>query len=313
MIGLDLEWNSGYDKTRLEEILQIGAVRLDALGGKITDAFCAYVHPRVHKKLNRTAKALPELQASSDSRLDFPQALASFVNWCGDDTEFADWGGDDLTILRQNCAFWKVAAPKVTHHLNLQAAFSLKVGTNHSVALYRAVEYCGVPDAFTYHNAVNDAMYTALVSGWIDPATLALLALPKPVRRLADSPDFPPQPICLTGPYANRRSALSSRGSRRQTCPICGSHVWLHRWYPVGSDHYLSDFRCRDHGVFLCRLTLSPLENGQLQAAIAVPEITPDLLREFETACRAGAIACGGKSDQRKKRRRWHTPKKDKR
>jgi inhibitor of KinA sporulation pathway (predicted exonuclease) len=306
MIVLDLEWNSGYDKTRLEEILQIGAVRLDALGGRITDTFSAYVHPRVHKKLNRTSKALPELQASLDSHLDFPQALTAFVKWCGADTEFADWGGDDLTILRQNCAFWKVAAPKVTHHLNLQAAFSLKVGTNHSVALYRAVEYCGIPDAFTYHNAVNDAMYTALVSAWIDSVTLTLLALPKPIRRLADSPKFPSQPIRLTGPYASRQSALSSRGCRRQTCPICGAHIWLHRWYPAGSDHYLSDLRCRDHGDFLCRLTLSPLENGQWQAAATIPEITADLLREFDAACRAGAAACAENGNQRKKRR-WPT------
>jgi hypothetical protein len=147
-------------------------------------------------------------------------------------------------------------------------------------------------------------MYTALVSGWIDPVTLALLALPKPIRRLADSPSFPPQPIHLTGPYANRQTALSSRGCRRQTCPICGAHIWLHRWFSAGGDHYLSDLRCRDHGVFLCRLTLSPLENGQLQAATTIPEITADLLREFDGTCHAGAIACGG-GNQRKKRRRW--------
>ena len=30
MIVVDLEWNRGYDKTPLDEILQIGAVRLGA-------------------------------------------------------------------------------------------------------------------------------------------------------------------------------------------------------------------------------------------------------------------------------------------
>ena len=59
MIVLDLEWNRGYDKTPLEEILQIGAVKLDKLGGTITDTFCIFVHPCVHR--NFPPKSLPLL------------------------------------------------------------------------------------------------------------------------------------------------------------------------------------------------------------------------------------------------------------
>ena len=61
MIVLDLEWNRGYDKTPLDEILQIGAVRLDRPGGRIVDTFNVFIKPHVHKRLNRTAKALPEI------------------------------------------------------------------------------------------------------------------------------------------------------------------------------------------------------------------------------------------------------------
>jgi len=64
MIIFDLEWNRGYDKTPLEEILQIGAVRIERMGGPIVDSFCIFIRPCVHKKLNRTAKYLPELQAA---------------------------------------------------------------------------------------------------------------------------------------------------------------------------------------------------------------------------------------------------------
>ena len=32
MIVLDLEWNRGYDKKPLNEILQIGAVRVEQIG-----------------------------------------------------------------------------------------------------------------------------------------------------------------------------------------------------------------------------------------------------------------------------------------
>lgn len=45
MIILDLEWNQGYDKTVLDEVLQIGAVRVDRLGGPITDTFAPLSGP----------------------------------------------------------------------------------------------------------------------------------------------------------------------------------------------------------------------------------------------------------------------------
>lgn len=39
MIILDLEWNRGYDNRPLNEILQIGAVRIERLGGPIVGTF----------------------------------------------------------------------------------------------------------------------------------------------------------------------------------------------------------------------------------------------------------------------------------
>ena len=95
MIVLDLEWNRGYDKTPLDEILQIGAVRLDRPGGRVTGTFCAFIRPRVHRRLNRTARELPEVAVSLDSDLDFSDAYHSFRRWCRGETEFAAWGADD--------------------------------------------------------------------------------------------------------------------------------------------------------------------------------------------------------------------------
>lgn len=310
MIVMDLEWNSGYGKAPLEEILQIGAVRVDGPGGRITDTFSVFVRPRVHKKMNRTAKALPELRASLDAKLDFPAALALFTDWCGGDTEFAGWGGDDLVVLRQNCAFWRLPVPKVTRQTDFQAAFSLLVGTNQGVALSRAVEYCGIPDTFTFHNALNDAMYTALVSAWTGPETLALLALAKETRRLADAPPFPAPPPRRTGPYAGPQAALNGRGCRRQRCPLCGTSLWVRRWHPADGSRYFAEFRCPVHGRFPCRLTLSPTGDGQWQAVSAVPAVTPELLQDFDRAFRSGSVCCKGGTRRKKRRRRPRPPQK---
>ena len=305
MIVLDLEWNRGYDKTPLEEILQIGAVRLDRLGGPIRDTFCIFVHPCVHKKLNRTAKLLPELDSALHSPYDFPTALRAFTDWCGEDAVFADWGGDDFEVLRQNCDFWKVPTPVPAQLIDLQMAFSLRVGTSQGLALYRAVEYCGVPTPFTLHNALNDAVYTAMVSAWIDSEAMALLALPKELRRLRSTPPFPPQPDHQAGPYGSLQAALNGRGSRRPHCPLCGEAVWIRRWYSEQPDIYFSDFRCKTHGSFLCRLSLSPTEGGQWQGRLAVPEVTPALLREFDSAIHAKAIPCKASKPRKDFRRRY--------
>lgn len=310
MIVLDLEWNRGYDKTPLEEILQIGAVRIGRLGGKILDTFSIFVHPCVHKKFNHTAKALPELRSALDSPYDFPTAMRAFTDWCGDDAVFVDWGGDDYDVLRQNCDFWKVPIPTPARQIDLQAAFSLRVGTNQGVALYRAVEYCGLPTPFTFHNALNDAVYTAMVSAWIDEDTMTLLALPKEIRRLQNTPVFPPQPERETGPYASLQSALSGRGSRRPLCPLCGEAVWVRRWYSDNASLYYSDFRCKTHGSFLCRLSLSPAEGGTWKGRLSVPEMTPSLLQEFDRAIHGKAFPCKPGNKHHKSHRNWHNRRK---
>ena len=128
MIVLDLEWNRGYDNKPLEEILQIGAVRLDRLGGRILDTFDIRIKPCVHKRFNRAAKALPEAESYQRATVRFPEALRRFLDWCGEETEFAGWGSDDFLTLRQNCAYWKVPVPKLPRVYDLQAAFSLLLG-----------------------------------------------------------------------------------------------------------------------------------------------------------------------------------------
>lgn len=167
MIVFDFEWNRGYDKTPLDEILQIGAVRVERLGGPVTDSFNVFIRPVVHKRFDPGAKKLPELHRSLEEGTDFPSAMEAFRRWCGEETVFASWGSDDFKTLARNCAYWKVPPLTPGETYDLQRAFSLRVGTRQQVALYRAVEYCGIPDAFSFHNALYDAFYTSVVAQWL--------------------------------------------------------------------------------------------------------------------------------------------------
>lgn len=314
MIILDLEWNRGYDKTPLDEILQIGAVRLERLGGPILDTFDVYIRPAVHKKFDFGAKNLPELQASRSSELDFPAAMALFRAWCGEERVYGAWGGGDLAILDASCAYWKVPAPTMEKVLDLQTAFAYLVGTGQQIALWRAAAYCQIPDTFTFHNALNDALYTAILGGWLTREALDYVPVRAPRRRrpsLKLSPlPFSRPPRQTLGPFPSAAGALDSKKCRRPPCPICGAKGCVHQWCSAhpseegGPRQYLSLFSCPEHGRFLCRLTLIPLEDGTWRGRRTVPVITPELIQEYTAACQGSVHTCRGRRRRTSRRQR---------
>ena len=305
MIIFDFEWNRGYDKVALDEILQIGAVRVDRLGGPVTDTFNVYIRPVIHKKFDPGAKKLPELEASRNSHVDFATAMERFRTWCGEETVFAAWGNDDLKTLARNCAYWKVPELVAAETLDLQRAFSCLVGTGQQVALWRAVEYCGFPDLFTFHNALYDALYTSVVAEWITPEALTASTLRELPQFCQES--FSAQPYRKIGPFAGRDEMLDARSSRRPVCPLCGKKTWVLRWYGTNSHQYLAPFSCREHGKFLCRLTMDQAEDGKWYGGATVPAITPELIHEYQQTLEMGVSHRCKSSGQKRKRYRRPT------
>ncbi len=338
MIILDLEWNRGYDKKPLDEILQIGAVRVAELGGPIVSTFDAHIRPRVHKKFGPGAKKLPDLDLSRASDLDFPTALAAFADWCGDDHELGLWGSDDLGVLYQNCAYWDLPVPALTTTYDLQLAFGelLDAGPQR-IALWRAVDYCRIPDIFTYHNALYDAAYVALVSAFLRPEDLT--ALPPPGRQAAvqaavpamprvELPDFTkepftPPPKFRIGPLPGPAEILSARRARRPTCPLCGRRYRAEEWRKGYGEQYYAPFTCPQHGIFLSRLTLAHLPDGTWRGTLAVPVLDADEIRSFRGTFRPQSAEIprleaappavlpqppAKKAAKKKRRRRWYAP-----
>ena len=128
MIVLDLEWNQPFGGRRMEEIIQIGAVRLARPGGPVVDTFNAHIQPTIYRKLSPVAKKLPESAQALTSQLDFATAYQAFLDWCGGDTLWAEWGAQDHGVLASNAAYWKLSAPPVTACIDLQAAFGRTLG-----------------------------------------------------------------------------------------------------------------------------------------------------------------------------------------
>ena len=312
MIVFDLEWNRGYDKNPLHEILQIGAVRIHRLGGPIVDTFNACIRPTVHKKYDLGAKKLPEGKAFRASHVRFPGAAEAFRAWCAGETEFAGWGVGDLEALNENCKYWGLPPFQAETVYDFQRAFGHALGADRQIALSWAAEYCGIPDVFDYHSAVNDAMYTALLSAWITREDLAWTpepALPRR-RRLAlrmSSLPFPRQPREKVGPLPAPEDVLNAKASRHPPCPLCGERYGVTRWFsPAGrkgaEGQYYAAFTCPEHGRFLCRMALFQGEDGQWRGRWSVPAITPELKQEYAAALDGAVHICRGAGRRRRKR-----------
>lgn len=288
MIILDLEWNRGYDKNPLDEILQIGAVKVDGPGGDIVDTFNVFIRPMIHKTFDMGAKKQPDLQQSLDSNVTFPEAWAAFCAWCGEDRDFGGWGQDDFRTVERNCRYHQVPTIQMESFTNYQMAYCHAVGArNTQMALWRAVDYCKIPDVFCYHNALNDAMYTAILGRYLTEEDFRYEPPKDPRKKCGvrfSSLLFSCRPPQKIGPFQSAAMALDSRACRRPACPICEERLWVTDWYSADPARYYGAFRCREHGWFLCTLTLTPVENGACYAQLAVPELTPACLEEFGQA-----------------------------
>lgn len=311
MIVLDMEWNRGYDRKPLNEILQIGAVRIERLGGPVVGVFNACIRPTVHKKFDLGAKKLPEGKTFRSSHIRFPRAAEDFRTWCAGETVFAGWGVGDVEVLNENCKYWGLAPFQVETVYDFQRAFGHAAGTDQQIALSRAAEYCGIPDVFDYHSAVNDAMYTALLSAWISPEDLACKpepALPRRRRlalRMSKLP-FPKQPRQKVGPLPAPEDVLNAKDSRNPACPLCGQRYGVARWFTPAPEEgmdgpYYSVFTCPEHGRFLCRMALSQGEDGQWWGQWSVPDITPELKLEYAAALEGRVHICSGAGRRRKR------------
>lgn len=309
VIVIDLEWNSGlYTKLRLDEILQIGAVKVDLDRRKIVDSFNVYLRPSVHKRYSPAVTQLPDLALSENSTLTFPTALERFLDWCGGDDLFASWGNSDLNVLIQNRDFHKLDAPLPSTFLDLQMAFDHRIGCGNNLALERAAEYCLVPDSFDPHNALYDAMTAWVVADFL-PTSLILEAkreagapLPKGQKAL------PRRENLWRGPFASRELTLSNRGCRRGNCPDCAAVNRVGQWYLAKDGFYYGSFSCRGCGKrYLLRLEVFEDKGGRFWGTTALLSLTKARQDFFHALSKTDPVPTG------KKRTRRHRPRRRKR
>lgn len=166
-VFFDLEWNQGYPHSvedKLDEIIQIGACCLEQWDSQ-PEPFSCYVRPTIHKKLHHRVRKMLPLDMDTLKQADgFRAAARKFFQWCGSDPVFFTWGNSDIRVLDMNLCWYGMEEFLELEIYDLQRAFDLLVlHTDQQAALKDAVETLGLGEDREYHDAGNDAFYTALI------------------------------------------------------------------------------------------------------------------------------------------------------
>lgn len=185
-IVLDLEFNQPYNfrsgkRTVLDpqlpfEIIQIGAVKMDD-SFNITEKFNYFIKPQVYHRIHPIVEKLTGITLDKLKNGDnFLGAYRSFTNFIGtEEAVLCSWGIDDIKSLFRNILYHKCDQTQITKkYLNIQgfATKYLNFEAGNSIGLKSAVELLNIPEESQYHDALNDAYYTALVFQLVKPETL---------------------------------------------------------------------------------------------------------------------------------------------
>lgn len=284
LIIFDLEWNIGYqpktfdyhgaEQTLRGEIIQIGAVRVDG-AGQVLDRFSITMRPRIFRKLqHRIAKVTGMTQRQLDEGVPIREGLGRFLAWCGRDAALAEWGLDDVPVLKQNLYLngYDEAWPRRWYDLQQVFLAQRPRGEGEGMTLESVVARLGLPMDEAFHDALSDAVYTAAVCRCIDLAA-GIAAYPDPAEQLRRAACPEPGEYAgfeVFGPTLLREAWRDDPAMQALACPQCGASLqpdaedlWLKR----GSNGYYSLLRCPRHGAWFARFKLARPDGLHWQVA----------------------------------------------
>ncbi len=182
MIIIDLEWNQPAVPLPEDDpdyfagdIIEIGAVKVDG-SYRVTDRFRELVRPELLPVLTAAVKKLTRISQEEIRMKDTLRAvLPRFLQWCGDDHLFGEWGTSDELALRQNADAYGLELPEDLSFRDLQEKFDRDyLYEEQRCSLSRGVEIIGVRIKGA-HDALYDCVNTALIFEKWMPDTLDIL------------------------------------------------------------------------------------------------------------------------------------------
>lgn len=273
-IVLDLEWNqpTSYNSTAyksvgeklLFELIQIGAVKLNEQM-EVVDSFSQLIRPVHYAKLHPRIKRITHItQEEVDDAPEFAEALSRFAHFCGEEYVLLTWGCDDVSVLDQNMRFFKCDV-QLSKTYDMQKLFGDLIGnTKERQGLKAAMDHYQIEpsDEMPFHNALNDAYYTALVFAKF-PEPEKVLEYPLAPRKLKHVERRKEQQSILRM-RGSIKSSLASPSAMNPPCPACGKHMCVPEGYVKMNDgSYTALADCDQHGLIMVNLRFGKDENGK--------------------------------------------------
>ncbi len=274
-IILDLEWNQpisyhspAYKSVGgklLFEMIQIGAVKMDEQLN-VVDSFSQLIQPqhyvRLHPRIARITHISQDDLAGAPS---FNEALAAFASWCGEDYVLVTWGCDDISVLYQNMTFFKCET-QLGKIYDAQQLFGEVTGNPKErkglKAAMEQMEITADEEEMPFHNAVNDAYYTALVFAKMpDPAQV--LNYPQSPRKLQHLDRAKKESTAILR-VRSMKDAMKSAAAMNPPCPICGKRMEVPEGYVLQrNDQYMALGDCPQHGLAFVKLAFGKNDEGK--------------------------------------------------
>ena len=191
--------------------------------------------------------------------------MAAFAEWCGEDYALLTWGCDDISVLNQNMTFFQCET-QLSKIYDAQKLFSDVTGTpKERKGLKAAMEMMEiVPDEenMPFHNAVNDAYYTALVFAKM-PEPEKVLEYPLTARKLQHLDRTKKESNAILR-IRSSKDALKSTAAMKPPCPVCGKRMEVPEGYVrQRGDQFMALGDCPQHGLAFVKIALGKNEEGK--------------------------------------------------
>jgi len=187
-IVFDLEFNQDFSDESDEtvksangnmypfEIIQIGAVKLD-YSLNVIETFNRYIRPDIYKKVSPFIEKLTGINTEMlTNQKTFSETYSEFTEFIEDTNSiFCTWGMSDIKELYKSAKYYKQNVnllPKMFINIQPHASLYFKIPKKTQLPLQSVVDMLQISTVREFHNALNDAYYTAEVFKKIYNGTL---------------------------------------------------------------------------------------------------------------------------------------------
>ena len=297
LIVFDLEWNIGYqpklfdyhgeEQTLRGEIIQIGAVKIDE-NANVLDTFQIDLKPHIFKKLqHHIAKVTGMTQEDLDAGVPIREGLQQFVNWAGPDAAFAEWGMDDVPVLKQNLYLCRLDESWPSCWYDLQRVFLSQHPRQEGegMTLESVVTRLEIPMDRPFHDALADTLYTVDVCRKLD-LQKGLAEYPTEEQQMLESlcpdPEGDYRDIRYFFGYLNRETFREDTEMQTVSCPDCGSRLTPDEfWFKRGNTGYYTLAQCQCGRQWFIRFKLARRDGLHWNFARCAEVPTPDALQKW--------------------------------